>query len=393
MGSILKDFCGQIGATPADELPSIRYPGGKWEVPMQMGKSPGLCALTDEISSALAIMLPQLGPLLTLMDAASAVFECLQKLPTKLDEVSKINDFLSCMAALIPKLSDAAVTIASSYISIVAIPPMVLDVIAAIEKVVTCLINQLKDLNTMLKMATGAIAAPENPRQKILAQCQKANIEQQSANLGQAIGTVMTVLCNIKKMMKTVPALEPLADKLPPSSDGSSDPTSTTESLDSFIAFAETMRDALKAFSVSFPTSFSAKADLYVAANTGVITNGGITWEALADGTAGNSIRIKQSILGLGTPLSVTVAGNDITINLATAGGLPLTPTSTAAQLIAAVNANAEAALLVQGTADGDGGGLGGKTQDNAFKSLSGGLTIGVSASTAGGGAGAFKCS
>lgn len=67
----------------------------------------------------------------------------------------------------------------------------------------------------------------------------------------------------------------------------------------------------------------------------------------LADvaGTAGNNIRIRYVVAGNNTALSVAVASNDITVNLATNGSG--VPTSTAAQVLAAINASAPASALI----------------------------------------------
>jgi hypothetical protein len=69
-------------------------------------------------------------------------------------------------------------------------------------------------------------------------------------------------------------------------------------------------------------------------------------------GTAGNDITV--AYVDPGTPseaLSVAVTGTDIVVNLATDGGSSIT--STAAQVIAAVNASPTASALVTATASG----------------------------------------
>ena len=55
-------------------------------------------------------------------------------------------------------------------------------------------------------------------------------------------------------------------------------------------------------------------------------------------GAPGNSTRVAHVTAGANTPLSVTVSGRDITVNLATNGSS--VATSTAAQVAAAVNAS-----------------------------------------------------
>lgn len=73
--------------------------------------------------------------------------------------------------------------------------------------------------------------------------------------------------------------------------------------------------------------------------------NSNLTFTADAAGTAGNNIRIRYVVAGNNTALSVAVASNDITVNLATNGSGA--PTSTAAQVLAAINASGPAAALI----------------------------------------------
>lgn len=74
-------------------------------------------------------------------------------------------------------------------------------------------------------------------------------------------------------------------------------------------------------------------------------TNNDITYTSVARGTGANSIRIRYVVAGASTPLTVTVAGNDITVNVATNGASAAT--STGNDVRTAVNANATAAALV----------------------------------------------
>lgn len=73
-------------------------------------------------------------------------------------------------------------------------------------------------------------------------------------------------------------------------------------------------------------------------------------------GSASNSIRVRIVVAGVSTPLTVTVSGNDITINSATNGSSAATTTAT--QAAAAVNANQTARDLVLATAGGTGAGV-----------------------------------
>jgi hypothetical protein len=81
-------------------------------------------------------------------------------------------------------------------------------------------------------------------------------------------------------------------------------------------------------------TDVGARASLTTAL-TG--TNNDLLFKARYDGTAGNSLRVRIVVSGVNTPLSVSQSGNDLTINSATNGASAAT--STAAQVLAAVNA------------------------------------------------------
>jgi hypothetical protein len=110
------------------------------------------------------------------------------------------------------------------------------------------------------------------------------------------------------------------------------------------------------AFNVSGPNAAS-----YVTAFEPANSN--LRFVADLAGTAGNSIRIRYVVAGNNTALSVSVASNDITVNLATNGsGIP---TSTAAQIKTAIDASGAAAALINTThaAGSDGSGV----PDGAF--------------------------
>lgn len=95
-----------------------------------------------------------------------------------------------------------------------------------------------------------------------------------------------------------------------------------------------------------------------------------VTVTSTTSGASGEAKSIKFLKAGNSTPLAVSVSGNEITVNLATDGiGLV---TSTAAQVVTAINASGPAAALV--TASGSGGGLCGNTID--FIPLSTGVGI-----------------
>ena len=87
-------------------------------------------------------------------------------------------------------------------------------------------------------------------------------------------------------------------------------------------------------------------------------TNNDLVWTANTGGTAGNAITIAYVVAGTNTPLTVSVAGNAITVNVATNGAGAAT--STAAQVAAAVAATPAAGQKVTGTnaAGNDGTGV-----------------------------------
>jgi hypothetical protein len=98
-------------------------------------------------------------------------------------------------------------------------------------------------------------------------------------------------------------------------------------------------------------------------------SDNGITYSALYHGSAGNSIRVRHVVSGASTPLSVTVSGNDVTVNVATNGSS--VATSTANQVVAAVNANTSAAkLLFAQATEGTGAGV---VAAQAYTNLTGG--------------------
>lgn len=99
-------------------------------------------------------------------------------------------------------------------------------------------------------------------------------------------------------------------------------------------------------------------------------TNNGITYRAVHAGAAGNSLRIRHVVSGANTPLSVSIAGNDVTVNVATNGSSAAT--STARQVVDAVNGSkAITALMAAEVSEGDGTGV---VAAQAFTNLAGGV-------------------
>lgn len=86
--------------------------------------------------------------------------------------------------------------------------------------------------------------------------------------------------------------------------------------------------------------------------------NDDLTYTAKTGGPSGNSLRVQYVVAGASTPLSIVVRGFDIIVNVATSGASAAT--STAAQVKAALEANADAMRLVTVTypAGNDGTGV-----------------------------------
>lgn len=83
----------------------------------------------------------------------------------------------------------------------------------------------------------------------------------------------------------------------------------------------------------------------------------GITFRSKA--LPGNNVRVAFVVAGLNTVRSISVAGNDVTVNLATDGAGAVAVTETATAIAAAINAHAGASALLGATADeGTGAGL-----------------------------------
>lgn len=120
----------------------------------------------------------------------------------------------------------------------------------------------------------------------------------------------------------------------------------------------------------SFPLLGAIQASLITQTT---ITNGDLQFTANYPGPNGNNIRIRYVVAGANTPLTVAVAGNDITVNVATNGASA--GTSTALQIRDAVNASTPAAALVNASLapNNDGTGVIVAAAAFAYTNLSGG--------------------
>lgn len=107
-----------------------------------------------------------------------------------------------------------------------------------------------------------------------------------------------------------------------------------------------TDRDMLTA--VKSSVTIKGRDGVAATLTTGTLGTDEIVWLAREKGVSGNDISIALVAAGNDTPLSVSANGNAITVNLATeAAG---DPTSTVAEVLAAVVGDPDAAALVSGT-------------------------------------------
>lgn len=103
--------------------------------------------------------------------------------------------------------------------------------------------------------------------------------------------------------------------------------------------------------------------------------NNDLIYTARTPGVSGNEITVTYVVAGVSTPLSVSVSGTAITVNVATdAGG---NPTSTAAQVAAAIAANGDANFLVSAANAAGNDGTGVVTAMTAAALTGGTATIG----------------
>ena len=100
--------------------------------------------------------------------------------------------------------------------------------------------------------------------------------------------------------------------------------------------------------------------------------NSNMTYTAKTKGRGGNDITVTHVDPGAASrPLSVTRAGNAVTISLATNADSAIT--STATQVASAVNAHAEISRVIAATVQGDGSGV---VEAKSVESLAGGVDV-----------------
>lgn len=124
---------------------------------------------------------------------------------------------------------------------------------------------------------------------------------------------------------------------------------------------------------VTFLPSPAVQAQVTIA---GADSNGGVTYKAVAYGTSGNSIQVRHVVAGNSTPLTISVTGSQITVNVATdSGGLA---TSTATAIATAVGLYGPASALVTAAATGTGASI---TAAAGYTNLVGGVDGGSASS------------
>lgn len=132
------------------------------------------------------------------------------------------------------------------------------------------------------------------------------------------------------------------------------------------------------------PAVFQSGRDAKASLTTSLTgTNNDLTYTAKTEGTAGNATTVRYVVAGASTPLTVSVTGQAITVNVATNSGS--TATSTAAQVRTAVLGSVPAAALVdvENASGNDGTGV---VTALAATNLSGGMS-----STLGAGSGPWR--
>src|SRR6476469_2141899 len=131
--------------------------------------------------------------------------------------------------------------------------------------------------------------------------------------------------------------------------------------LEEGIAGLKTVTPGNSLYDANWPSYALTPATLTIGAG-----NAGVTYTATGyyGGLIGNSIKVAHVTSGNNTPLSVSVSGYTVTVNLATDGSG--VATSTAAQVAAAVNGS------VQGGAAQQGGYVTGGTQQLVIATLPG---------------------
>lgn len=112
------------------------------------------------------------------------------------------------------------------------------------------------------------------------------------------------------------------------------------------VAHYDPPSDPYSLYAIKSEVMLMDREAAYASLTTGTSGTNRITWRAKNIGSLGNNIQIAVVKSGNNTPLSVSVSGQTITVNLATdASG---NATSTCSQVVTAVNNNAPAFALVQ---------------------------------------------
>lgn len=122
------------------------------------------------------------------------------------------------------------------------------------------------------------------------------------------------------------------------------------------------------------PLLIGRAGDFHAEATTQTgVPDGDLVFTAVAVGATGNDITVSYSALGASQPLTIDVTGSAITVNMATDGGSVVT--STASDVLAALNADVNASALITTTlAPGNDGS--GVLSAGIFTQLAGGATV-----------------
>lgn len=398
MASVVEDFCNQLAATPVGAIPVLRFPPSlRIQPPVRFARpAQGLCDITDDLNALIAPAMASLRPLFTVIAVLNELMNCFRQLPTSVgSSPTKLNKFLTCMAKLFPKLLELLAELAQ-LIPPISVPQLVMDILRALVSLLDCVLAVLASLQSLSNLVANALLAPENNRQLLLAQCTRQNIDLQLGNLALAMAAVVMTLCLVKNLLALVPGGQSTADQIPPTPTMSLNVVAFSSDIGRFMTVVRTTRDLIGTIAgapgVAAVAGIAAfvpqgtTADLFVGAFISGAgdpdSNGDLIYAAPLPGAAGNGTRVRQRI-ETGAPHphaapafpAVSVSGTDLTVDLETAAGPVVLSTATVIRDL--VNATPAASALVEArlaTTTSTGAGLAGKTQDDAFENLSGGL-------------------
>ena len=247
MASVLQDFCNQLAATPAANIPILRFPPGlRVQPPIRFSRpAQGLCDITDDLNALMASSMATLRPLFVVIAVLSELMNCLRQLPTSIgSSPTKLNKFLSCMAKLFPRLVELLNELAQ-LIPPISIPQLVMDILRALVSLLDCVLAVLASLQSLSNLIANALLAPENNRQLLLAQCTKQNVDTQLGNLALAMAAVVMTLCLVKNLLALIPGGQSTADQIPPNATTSLNVVAFSSDIGRFMDVVRTTRDVI----------------------------------------------------------------------------------------------------------------------------------------------------